>query len=371
MKVPLKRPRVQGQGSGGIVTFDQALKMSDGCGRRHLLLGNGFSMAWDFTKFSYNSLFDEAKEEMSPALRAVFASMGTRDFEEVIRALQTSADVVAAYLPKSPLVRKRLLRDADRLKEHLIQAVAGNHPERPSDVTKAQYAACHKFLANVLGKGADNKVYTVNYDLLLYWALMQDEAAAFSLGHDDGFRKDREDRDASYVEWQGTGTASRTQKVHYLHGALHLFDAGHQLQKYTWKNTSVALIDQTRAALAKNSFPLFVAEADTRSKEAKIQHSAYLHHNLKSFAQCCAKEAKGGSCVFVYGHSFADNDAHILKHLGYGRLSHAYVSMYGDPESSANVNLRLAVDKIAALRPQHGTPLAVTYFDAKSAHVWG
>ena len=84
----------------------------------------------------------------------------------------------------------------------------------------------------------------MNYDLLLYWALMHEEDdpdELIALNHDDGFRKDQEDYDAPYVEWQGEG-AAHGQNIHYLHGALHLFDAGYHLQKYTWVNTGKALV---------------------------------------------------------------------------------------------------------------------------------
>jgi hypothetical protein len=70
------------------------------------------------------------------------------------------------------------------------------------------------------------------------------------LDHDDGFRKDPDDWDADYVMWHGESHAN-SQNVHYLHGAMHLYDAGWHLQKYTWVNTGEALVDQpTRRSLA-------------------------------------------------------------------------------------------------------------------------
>jgi hypothetical protein len=213
----------------------------------------------------------------------------------------------------------------------------------------------------------------MNYDLLLYWALMHEEEDSLSrtrLNHDDGFRKDQEDYDAPYVEWQGEG-AAHGQNIHYLHGALHLFDAGHQLQKYTWVNTGKALVDQANEALKKDSFPLFVAEGDSNSKLAKIQHSAYLHHNFKSFAGVCRASSRDGTALFVYGHSFAKNDRHVLGMIGYGKISHLFVSLFGDPENDANRKIRDNVEQIAALRPQGYPALKVSYFDAESAKVWG
>ena len=40
------------------------------------------------------------------------------------------------------------------------------------------------------------------------------------------------------------------QNIHYLHGALHLFDAGSELKKFTWVNTGRRLTEQIREALS-------------------------------------------------------------------------------------------------------------------------
>ena len=267
----------------------------------------------------------------------------------------------------------RIIDDSEKLKIDLIQAVAGRHPARPNDIADQRYVACRTFLSHFVGETADGKIYTMNYDLLLYWALMhegEDPAQLIALKHDDGFRKDQEDYDAPYVEWQGEG-AAHGQNIHYLHGALHLFDAGYQLQKYTWVNTGKALVDQANEALKKNLFPVFVAEGGSKSKLTKIQHSAYLHHNFKSFAGACRTKPTGGTALFVFGHSFAENDAHVLDHIGRGKIAHLFVSLHGDPMTNGNVAIRIGVDRIVALRPTSFPALKVDYFDAASAKVWG
>jgi hypothetical protein len=358
-----------------VVSFEEALRLSDEYGNRHLLLGNGFSIACKPDIFSYSSLFVEAKKKMSKELAAIFAALKTQDFERVIRALIDSASIFGVYLPKMTRAKTRLINDSEQLKSDLIQAVAGTHPARPFDVSEEQYAACRLFLANFLSESKGGKVYTFNYDLLLYWTLMHEgdelDYDHVELIHDDGFRKDAENLDADYVEWQGEGASNRSQNVHYLHGALHLFDAGHQLQKYTWNNTGIALVDQANEALKRNAFPVFVAEGDSSSKLSKIMHSAYLHHNLKSFAGICHSKARTGKCLFVYGHSFDSNDAHVLNKIGYGKIDHLFVSLYGDPDNNGNAQIRKNVSAIAELRGQLGSQLKVTYYDAVSAAVWG
>lgn len=356
-----------------VLKFSAALKKAEAYGKKHLLLGNGFSIACKPNIFAYGSLFEEAEKTMSKELAAIFVAMGTRDFEEVIRALQHAAAIVSEYRPKFTHTKELLLKDAEKLKTDLIQAVAGRHPVRPNEISEEQYMACRTFLSNFVGAGMDGKIYTMNYDLLLYWALMHEEvnlADRIHLNHDDGFRKDQDDLDAAYVEWQGEG-AAHGQNIHYLHGALHLFDACYQLQKYTWVNTGKALVDQANEALKKNLFPVFVAEGDSKSKRTKIQHSAYLHHNFKSFAGVCQTGSKKGTALFVYGHSFAKNDAHVLNMIGHGKITHLFVSLFGDPDGAVSQKIRANVDKIVALRPRAYPELKVDFFDAASANVWG
>ena len=357
-----------------LLAFDEALKAAEQYGKKHLLLGNGFSIACKPDIFAYGSLFEEAKKTMSKELAAIFDAMGTQDFEDVVRALQNAAAIVGVYRPKFTNTQRLLLDDADKLKKDLIQAVASRHPARPDEITDDRYYACRAFLANFIGDGAGGKVYTMNYDLLLYWALMHEEEANFEgpapLKHDDGFRKDDEDYEAPYVVWQGEG-ATHGQNIHYLHGALHLFDAGHQLQKYTWVNTGKALVDQANEALQKDLFPLFVADGGSKSKLTKIQHSAYLHHSFKSFTGICQTQSKNSTALFAYGHSFAANDAHVLNQIGSGKINHLFVSLYGDPGTDENRGIRTRVEHIAALRPKWIRALKYNFFDAASARVWG
>lgn len=312
---------------------------------------------------------------MSNELAAIFEALETQDFERVIRALIDAASILGVYLPKKLRAKDRLINDSEQLKSDLIQAVAGTHPARPFDISDEQFAACRLFLANFISETQGGRVYTFNYDLLLYWTLMHEgdelDYDYVDLNHDDGFRKDTDNIDAEYVEWQGEGASNKSQNVHYLHGALHLFDVGHQLQKYTWKNTGKALVDQANEALKRNAFPLFVAEGNSSSKLSKIMHNAYLHHNLKSFASICQTKARDGKALFVYGHSFDSNDAHVLNKIGYGKIDHIFVSLYGDPDSESNAQIRANVSEISELRGLRGPQLEVTYYDAESAAVWG
>jgi hypothetical protein len=57
--------------------------------------------------------------------------------------------------------------------------------------------------------------------------------------------------------------------------------------------------------------------------------------------------------------------------IGYGKVSHLFVSLFGDPDSKTNKAIQLNVQQIAALRPRGHPALKVDFFDAASAKVWG
>ena len=354
-----------------VITFQEALELAEQYDKKILLLGNGFSIACVPTIFTYSSLFKQANFSGIPEAKDVFNRLKTEDFEEVIHALEYTSLVLPAY-KSMPNTVARMRKNAAEIKEILIQTIAKNHPGRPSDIGDGRYRACVQFLNNFLDK--DGAVYSLSYDLLLYWTLMlgRDEGL-LNVEPNDGFGKnfDFEDGEFSvsdYVVWQGDSNA-HGQNIHYLHGALHLFDTDSDVEKFTWCNTGVPLVDQTRMALAKNSFPLFVAEGDSIKKLTKITHSGYLYHSYKSFCQRMKKNGRSTSCLFTYGLSFSANDEHITKKIARGRINHLFVSIYGDPNSDENKKIVSSVDTLK--RRNGNQDLEVTYYDAESAKVWG
>src|SRR5688500_9430879 len=111
---------------------------------------------------------------------------------------------------------------------------------------------------------------------------------------DDGFRKPGDDPIADYVSWDPDN--SKNQTVRYLHGALHLYDTGSEMKKFTWIDTQIPLIEQIRAALQQGSYPVFVSERTSNEKVERIRHNDYLCKMYRAFT-----ELKGS--LIVFGHS--------------------------------------------------------------------
>lgn len=342
----------------GILTFEEAMQRASMVSRQHLILGNGFSIALRPDIFTYGALLGSADFSVASHVEALFNKLGTNDFELVIQYLLNTAKVLDIYDPQSSELVRQLRSDADIVKEALVTAIAKRHPDRPYDISSEQYQACRAFLARF------RHIYTLNYDALLYWALMNVDVDNLQIRSDDGFR--HPEREESYVTWQEGQSAT----VHFLHGALHLFDNGSEILKYTWSKTEIPIVDQIRQALSENKFPLFVAEGDSDGKLAKIMHSAFLHKGMRSL-QACADNSN--TAFVVFGHSLAENDVHVLKCIGRGKAPLLLVSMHGEPDNEANKQIAEHANWLMGYRAEvNGRyPLQVEFYDAASAHVWG
>ena len=101
-----------------VITFNRALKLTKEANKRHVLLGNGFSIACRADIFQYGKLFDRADfKGLGATARAAFKALKTTDFEIVMRALRHAAELATVYAKKNPDLATRMLRDADGLRE--------------------------------------------------------------------------------------------------------------------------------------------------------------------------------------------------------------------------------------------------------------
>ncbi len=362
-----------------MISFAEALDQTAAC-RRYLLLGNGFSISLFPKCFSYASLFQEAKDlgllQKTPELEKAFELLDTIDFEHVMESLKAASTLGPLY----GFDGRKMAEHAELLKQVLVEAIAGRHPSRPSDINDDQYQSCRAFLANFIGSERESRfqgrVFSLNYDLLLYWTVLHDPiswgdpltgGSDQELNHDDGFRAPEDDYDAEYVAWDQFG-ASNEQSVTFLHGAMHLYERGPELAKLCWERSgSKPLMDQIRQSLDQSRYPLFVSEGTTAFKLGRINRSAYLSKALRSFAGCCGTK---GAAVFIIGHSLAANDEHILKRIRGGKVGKLYVSLFGDPDNNTNRAIRAKAELLASGRSDRHH-LEVHFIDAATLHIWG
>lgn len=275
-----------------LLSFEQVLAQAN---KPKLLLGNGFSIALDPKRFSFTNLLDSAIEKgilkkNSPVFK-VFELLQTADFESVMRALENTWGILDIYDPDNTL-GDQIKKDNEDLKNHLVEIITNNHPLNSTDVPKEKKLACLEFLKNF------DCIYTLNYDLLLYWAIMvEDENKKWG----DGFWETEE----SSHEWFVVYRNSKGFELHFLHGALHIFDAWDEIIKKTYSKTGVDLVTQIRSNLENNIYPIFVSEWDSEQKMKKIIHNGYLNHCYRSIWSIWGD-------LVIFGSYLKKHDEHIL-----------------------------------------------------------
>jgi hypothetical protein len=335
-------------------TFSECLEIAEkSSGKNHLLLGNGFSISLFPEIFNYKKLADEIKSEK---IKNIFKSFNTNDFEYVLRKLTDALEVTKLY-KESKKLTKEIEEDAENLKKILIDAISKCHPLNPKSISEEQYFSCRNFLNNFSGK-----IYTLNYDLILYWVLMHfldDEENR--LPCDDGFRTSGENEDV--ISWE-IGR-EHDQNINYIHGALHIFSKNDEITKYTWRNKDSSIIEQVRESLQNSNYPVFITEGNNKHKIARINANSYLGRSISSL-----KSIRGN--LFIFGHSLRGEDDHIFNIINEVKgkksngVSNVFVSVYGDINTKDNQQI---VNKIKKWERDYDRRKYYIY-EASSAKVW-
>ena len=328
--------------------------------KRYLLLGNGFSMAYNPKRFSFTSLLDNAVErelirKTSPIYK-VFTQFDTKDFEEVVKLLETSTKVLKTYGVLSKADEEKILDDSKSLKNYLVDVITNNHPDKITEISDDEFFNSSSFIKNF------EKVYTLNYDLLLYWSciklksFIQEEQIQDSiLDISDGFY-DPHEQTTNYVVFGNDGAS---QNIYFLHGGLHIFDKKSEIIKNTFSRTDKSLKEQTLENLNKDIYPIFVSEGTSEQKKAKIIHNAYLNHCYKSLSSIGTKN----SSLVIFGTLLKRNDTHIRKAILKSKVENIYIGVSNEDEAKE-------FDDFIEQSSKLNKTKKVYFYDYRTAKVW-
>ena len=319
-----------------VISFEAAIEATKGEDRA-LLIGNGFSAQY----FNYANLLAESGLEEGTPLRNLFTALHTVDFEAVARALGDAVVVEKAYGNHDHA--KKLSKDAQDVREALVKAVNATHPAHRKDLA-FQYESSAAFLRNF------RKVFTLNYDLLLYWVNLEKRLLK------DGFGKAKRVAGGHFHSpfkeeaWCG---------IYNLHGGLHLFQngTGEIMKALDTGDGVIATITDTIAN--KKRLPLYVAEGSSKAKMRKINSVAYLRH-------CYGKLRENTAPVFVFGHSADDKDAHIYLAIFGSGTKRVYLGVY----KPNNKKLKVLDGQMAKYQKNGAKGINYSFYDAETAHVW-
>jgi hypothetical protein len=268
-----------------------------------LLLGNGFSINIS-PRFKYSSLYEVAKrEEVEPSLDenciALFERLGSCNFEDVLRVL-FHARLVDEQLGSPQRTQIDALYNCT--KNALAAAVTYSHvpPGFPS------LAAINHTLRSF------GNIFTTNYDLIPYWAIMHADLRRF---------KDLFWGESNTFDPKDTSVDVNSCVIHYLHGAIHLVELQDGKTKKLTANGVSSLTGLFDLAHPEY-FPLFISEGSSERKLSRINRNDYLRFSFEKLQRI------DGNLV-VIGHSLdKDYDQHIIDALRDGDLTSIAIGVW-------------------------------------------
>lgn len=317
-----------------------------------LILGNGASLALH-SGFSYSSLHQVATTAgLLPTAAPIFSALNSADFEHVLLACWHANVVNSAMGSPSGQIANAYVE----VRNALVGAVRSTHAV-PGGLTTQ--------LSNI-GAFASKfpTVVTFNYDLTLYWAMLEfnsNQGRWFK----DGFLWGG--FDPAWSRLRAPYGAPSTTMVFFAHGSLMLArDLLGQEVKIAAQNASpgwsTALLNQIIANwTAGTHLPLFVSEGTSTQKLQAIRRSPYL---TAVYDQVLSSP---GNALVVYGLSFAANDDHFLEALKRSPPKLMAISVYcGSP---SNVQQAFCHSVTAKLKT-HLPWTQVAFFDSASPGCW-
>lgn len=283
-----------------------------------ILVGNGASRAIS-ASFAYDSLYDTAcSSAISNPLAAheqqIFDALETKNFEQVLSALTTAILVNNAYNKNID----EILASYNHIRQALVDTVHAVHVPF-ADVANETLLGIRTALLNY------EFVYSTNYDLLLYWAVMQDPSPFRDYFFSGTVF------DISNVEvWQ------KSTKLLFLHGALHLYKTrtGGTLKRSAGLFGNLLDDFGTPIADFEGANPLFVTEGTSNDKLRSIYTSDYLSFAYGTFVH------NSGPLV-IFGQDLApQHDQHLISAIKGSRNRTLGIAIH--PASTTSVAIKKA-----------------------------
>jgi hypothetical protein len=255
-----------------------------------ILVGNGASRAIS-SSFAYSSLYEVAcsshlEHALTDKEQAFFDLLQTRNFEQALSTLAT-----ARFVNKHFGITADFIEEVyERIRLALVHAVQAVHTSR-WDIPETTLDTIADCLARY------DFVYSTNYDLLVYWAMMRKQTA-FADYFFSGARFDPGNTEV----WRNP------TRVHFLHGALHLYINQMRDTFKRYCGDLGNLIEAFGRPLEhdETAVPLFVSEGTSRDKLRSILNSTYLSHVYGEFS-------RHSGPLIVFGQALDNRyDSHLL-----------------------------------------------------------
>ncbi|MDF0606669.1 DUF4917 family protein [Neisseriaceae bacterium TC5R-5] len=310
-----------------------------------LLLGNGASISID-ARFGYSKIIDHARGHrfLPHDIEQLFAFFKTEDFELVLRLVWQASNVNRSLQIHDEKTHAAYLR----VRQCLIQSVRSIHPEHQEISEHLQ--VIYSFIKNF------GIVISLNYDLILYWAIMYGNNV-----NDDHQLKDCFLNNKFYGDWERLREPIRSYRAttlaFYPHGSLILARDNVESESKVTSNGTSLLEAILEAWESEKIVPLFVSEGTSEQKINSIQNSSYLNTVYREVL------TKLGASLVIYGWDLGDQDFHILKRIALSSVQNVAVSVYKNDQSYCN-----RVDTL--IKQNLGNNVQVDFFHSDSPNCW-
>ena len=327
-----------------------------------LIVGNGGSVAVE-PHFRYNSLYGHGCIHglISVAAQQVFEQFtkDSRDFEGVLYRLW-QADFINQKFELAKIESQKVRKAYTDVRRALINTVKGIHPDKVI-CDKQGLVQIGRFMAGF------STVFSLNYDLIIYWALLGNNQVN-NRRFNDGFVSKNLHLSSKKLQKLFFNTQLSVEpeqgmtKVFYPHGNLALYQTKGSEESKLVADSDGLLNSITKRWRKNDGQPLFVCEGSATEKVAAISKSQYLSHVFQQ-ALPSPKDS-----ITIYGWSIGKQDSHILQQLALSKCSRAAVSVFAGDRTGEEIESEIT--RMRKMLKDYIGIESVVFFDAASAGCW-
>ena len=312
------------------------------CGSVSLLTGNGFSV--------------QARLPFAPPLvnhTALTYPLGPRARSLLSGVSSIAPEDALAYVTGFPAphpINDDLTSEYNLLRDALTRALLEVHPEQPGAVSRRRLAAGARLFREF------DSVFTVNYDLLSYWVMLQKGASS---RFTDKFVEIHPDSSSEQTRLHFHANSwPERHPLWFVHGALHLYVSANATAKLRYIDANKTLMEQSIDLYESGRGPLLVLEGSSDRKLSQIAGSTYLQRAFNELGSV-------SGALFTYGFGFSWQDMHITDQLLRSSiLNELWIGLHGDPSSEHNQAIKFRIDRCKSnIARNH---ISIRYFRSES-----
>jgi hypothetical protein len=364
--------------------------------QKNLLLGNGFTVGCEyedikhFKQFDYENLFrnigrslndlNEEKIKHLDYIKSLFQKEDPKEtnieyyllmYDELMDIIKFYKNTDYAYgnITDEKIIAKHMTT----IRNCVLQTLNDIHPSSFSQILrdlKSNLICASNFI------GKFHRIYTVNYDLLLYWLILfhndinDGKCTYFRDGFTDKYREN----------FNMFGSLDNKYNISFLHGAIHLIEqideSSNRVTLKIKKSNSDKIPLKQLINRIKNENErikhLIVLEGASENKLKIINDNYYLKKCLERLSKF-----RQDDDIYIYGCSITDkagkinNDRHIWERIVNSDSGKIFISIHADLGSSdysnKKENITTALNELTLNKLKEKE---IYFFSSRSLDIW-